>query len=87
MEPDFILFLEKKEAGQSLYYQIFIEPKGGHLLKEDGWKENYLNSLKEKAEINVLWKTKKYIIWGMPFYNEQLRKIEFENEFEKITND
>lgn len=87
MEPDFVLFLEKKEAGQSLYYQIFIEPKGDHLLKEDGWKEFFLKSLKEKVEINVLWKTKKFIIWGMPFYNEQLRKIEFENEFEKITND
>jgi len=47
----------------------------------------YIEQGKEKAEINVLWKTKKYIIWGMPFYNEQLRKIEFENEFEKITND
>jgi type III restriction enzyme len=87
MEPDFVLFLEKKEAGQSLYYQIFIEPKGDHLLKEDGWKEIFLKSLKEKVEINVLWKTKKFIVWGMPFYNEQLRKIEFENEFEKITND
>lgn len=87
MEPDFVLFLEKKETGQSLYYQIFIEPKGDHLLKEDAWKENFFKSLKEKVEINVLWKTKKFIIWGMPFYNEQLRKIEFEKEFEKITND
>jgi len=87
MEPDFVLFLEKKETGQSLYYQIIIEPKGAHLLKEDAWKEDFLKSLKEKAEISVLWKTKKFIIWGMPFYNEQLRKMEFENEFEKITND
>jgi type III restriction enzyme len=87
MEPDFVLFLEKKETGQSLYYQIIIEPKGAHLLKEDAWKENFFKSLKEKVEINVLWKTKKFIIWGMPFYNEQLRKIEFEKEFEKITND
>ena len=87
LEPDFVLFLEKKETGQSLYYQIFIEPKGAHLLKEDGWKEIFLKSLKEKVEINILWKTKKFIVWGMPFYNEKLRKIEFENEFEKITND
>lgn len=87
MEPDFVLFLEKKETGQSLYYQVFIEPKGDHLLKEDEWKENFLKSLKEKAEIKVLWKTKKFIVWGMPFYNEQLRKVEFENEFIKIIND
>jgi len=87
MEPDFVLFLEKKETGQSLYYQIFIEPKGDHLLKEDEWKENFLKSLKEKAEVKVLWKTKKFIVWGMPFYNEQLRKVEFENEFIRIIND
>ena len=87
MEPDFVLFLEKKETGQSLYYQVFIEPKGDHLLKEDEWKEQFLKSLKEKVKINVLWKTKKFIIWGMPFYNEQLRKVEFENEFIKIIND
>jgi type III restriction enzyme len=87
MEPDFVLFLYKKETGQSLYYQVFIEPKGDHLLKEDEWKENFLKSLKEKAEIKVLWKTKKFIVWGMPFYNEQLRKVEFENEFIKIIND
>ena len=87
LEPDFVLFLEKKETGQSLYYQVFIEPKGDHLLKEDEWKENFLKSLKEKAEIKVLWKTKKFIVWGMPFYNEQLRKVEFENEFIKIIND
>jgi len=87
MEPDFVLFLEKKETGQSLYYQIIIEPKGAHLLKEDAWKEIFFKSLKEKVEINVLWETKKFIIWGMPFYNEQLRKMEFEKEFEKIIND
>jgi len=87
LEPDFVLFLEKTETGQSLYYQVFIEPKGGHLLKEDEWKENFLKSLKEKVEIKVLWKTKKFIVWGMPFYNEQLRKVEFENEFIKIIND
>ncbi|MBU0701929.1 DEAD/DEAH box helicase family protein [bacterium] len=87
MEPDFVLFLEKKGIGQVLHYQIFIEPKGEHLLREDEWKENFLRTLKEKAEIQVLWKTKKFIVWGMPFYNEQLRKVEFENEFGKIIND
>lgn len=86
LEPDFVLFLEKKKTGQSLYYQVFIEPKGEPWLKEDEWKERFLKSLKEQAEIQVLWKTKKFIVWGMPFYNEQLRKVEFENEFEKIIN-
>lgn len=87
IEPDFVLFLEKKETGQSLHYQIFIEPKGDYLLKEDEWKERFLKSLKEKAEMQIFWKTKKYVIWGMPFYNEQVRKNEFEKEFEKIVCD
>ena len=84
MEPDFVLFLEKKGTGQSLHYQIFIEPKGGDRLKEDEWKERFLISLKEKTKLQILWKTKKYVIWGLPFYNEQYRKNEFEDEFGKI---
>lgn len=84
LEPDFVLFLEKRDAEQSLHYQVFIEPKGGHLLKQDEWKESFLKSLKDRAEINVLWKTKKYTVWGLPFYNEQFRQGEFEREFAGI---
>ncbi|MBU4320076.1 MAG: DEAD/DEAH box helicase family protein [Thermodesulfovibrionales bacterium] len=81
IEPDFVLFLKKKDSDLSLHYQIFIEPKGEHLLKYDEWKEKFLKSLKEQHRINVLWKSKKYTVWGMPFYNEALKKTEFENEF------
>jgi type III restriction enzyme len=81
IEPDFVLFLKKKDSDLSIHYQVFIEPKGEHLLKHDEWKEKFLKSLKEKHRIIVLWKSKKYIVWGMPFYNEALKKTEFENEF------
>jgi len=81
LEPDFVLFLKKSEPDESLYYQVFIEPKGEHLLKTDEWKENFLKALKKRHKITTLWKTKKYVIWGMPFYNEALRKTEFENDF------
>jgi len=84
IEPDFVLFLKKKEGDESLHYQIFIEPKGEHLLEHDAWKESFLKSLKKKHKINVLWKSKKYVIWGMPFYNESVRKTEFENAFSEI---
>lgn len=87
LEPDFVLFLVKDDPVESLQYQIFIEPKGGHLLKTDEWKEKFLKELKEKHILELLWKDRKYIIWGMPFYNEQLRKVEFENEFIKLIND
>ncbi len=81
IEPDFVLFLKKKDSDISLHYQVFIEPKGEHLLKYDEWKEKFLKSLKKKHQINVLWKSKKYTVWGMPFYNEALKKTEFEDEF------
>ena len=84
IEPDFVLFLIKSVSSESLHYQIFIEPKGGHLLKTDEWKENYLKSLKERHVLEQLWKSRKYVIWGMPFYNEALRKSEFENEFNQL---
>jgi len=84
IEPDFVLFLKKKESGIALHYQVFIEPKGSHLLLYDAWKETFLKSLKKRHKISVLWKTKKYTVWGMPFYNEAQRKKEFEDEFDSL---
>jgi len=84
VEPDFVLFLKKKEPGLSVHYQIFIEPKGSHLLQQDAWKQSFLLSLKKKNKIHILDKTKKYNIWGMTFYNETLTKSDFENAFKEI---
>jgi len=84
VEPDFVLFLKKKETGLSVHYQIFIEPKGSHLLQQDAWKQSFLLSLKKKNKIHILDKTKKYNIWGMPFYNETITKSDFENAFKEI---
>lgn len=83
-EPDFVLFLKKKESDITIHYQVFIEPKGGNRLIEDAWKETFLKSLKKRHKINVLWKTKKYTVWGMPFYNEAQRKKDFEDEFDLL---
>jgi len=84
IEPDFVLFLVQKDPKKAFHYQIFIEPKGGHLLKTDEWKENFLKVLKEEHKIEQLWEGKEYIIWGMPFYNEVERKAGFEEAFEKL---
>lgn len=81
-EPDFVLFLANEN--QSLYYQIFIEPKGGHLLKQDEWKEKFLISLKEEHQLEQLWKGRKYIVWGMPFFNSQVKMTEFESSFNEL---
>src|SRR5690606_9060877 len=65
IEPDFVLFLVKKNPKTSMHYQVFIEPKGSHLLKHDELKESFLKSLKAEHRIEQLWKDKEYVIWGM----------------------
>ncbi|MBQ7689669.1 MAG: hypothetical protein IJT30_00515 [Muribaculaceae bacterium] len=75
-EPDFLLYLRKKED-EHFVYQIFIEPKGAHLKGKDQWKEEFLKELQSKGmtiEIN----SDNYHITGVPFYNKG-----DENEFKK----
>jgi type III restriction enzyme len=83
-EPDFLLFLAKKEQDISIQYQVFIEPKGEHLIQTDRWKEDFLKELKEEHKIEVLWKNKDFNIWGMPFYNERIKKQEFDESFKTL---
>lgn len=85
IEPDFVLFLMKEDPKEALYYQIIIEPKGQHLFKQDEWKQKFLLSLKKEHLITQLWKGKKFIVWGMPFYNKDLER-EFEISFDSIIN-
>lgn len=85
IEPDFILFLKKASLfPEELHYQIFIEPKGPHLLLVDEWKEKFLMSLKEKHLIELLWKDKKYFVWGMPFFTDTLKDKLFVKEFNQL---
>lgn len=83
-EPDFVLFLISHDKNPDVHYQIFIEPKGNQLLKEDEWKEEFLLRLRKEYDINQLWKGKNYIIWGMPFYNKGNRSRKFEEEFSNV---
>ena len=50
-EPDFVLFLTEKTTGKSLNYQLFIEPKGQHLIKHDDWKEGLLKQIEDEHRI------------------------------------
>lgn len=80
IEPDFVLYLVNHNPGMSIYYQIFIEPKGDQFKDADGkfensregWKQKFLLALQQEHQIEMLWKDKEYIIWGMPFYNKNL---------------
>jgi type III restriction enzyme len=70
-EPDFVLFLRIK--GTSDKYdnlQLFIEPKGDGLLKQDKWKNDFLKQIKQTAEIHYCTSVDNYLVWGIPFFNE-----------------
>ena len=75
-EPDFVLFLQKGDGVEQ--YQIFIEPKGTHLLEHDAWKEKFLRELKDKAKVFV--DDDRYKIWGLPFYNRD-KLVDFDKAF------
>ncbi len=85
LEPDFILYLIGQEKSDTMHYQVFIEPKGGHLLKQDQWKEKFLMRLQADSVIEQLWKDRKYAIWGLPFFNSTQRMPEWESKFEELT--
>lgn len=81
-EPDFVLFLRVK--GTTDIYdnlQLFIEPKGDGLLKQDKWKNDFLKQIKSMADIRWCTQTDKFFVWGLPFFNEKAKK-EFEDAFD-----
>jgi type III restriction enzyme len=84
LEPDFVLYLIAKDKKLTMHYQVFIEPKGGHLLKQDEWKEKFLTQLQSKGVIEQLWKDQKYVVWGLPFFNDAERMPEFEKAFDEL---
>ena len=74
-EPDFVLSLREKN-GNTLTYQIFIEPKGKHLQQHDRWKADFLKQIKEKFASETLdfetrSGTQSYRLVGVPFYNNK----------------
>ncbi len=83
-EPDFVLFLTDKATGKTLSYQLFIEPKGQHLIPHDQWKEDFLQQIEEKHKITVEFPNADFQLVGLPFYNEQLRKQAFEEAFRRV---
>lgn len=82
-EPDFILFCKQKD-GEELTYQVFIEPKGGHLIANDKWKEEFLKEIREKKK-TIKIDTDKYLITGVPFYNNA-NENEFKETIESTLN-
>lgn len=81
LEPDFVLFCRRKNGKENVL-QIFIEPKGGHLLSKDKWKEEFLKQIRDKKEVVDIF-TDHYHITGVPFYNND-NENEFAKELESV---
>ena len=64
--PDFLLFIEDQE----FIYQLFIEPKGSHLKLQDKWKKDFMLSLTEREDIEVLYDGKNVRLIGFKFYSD-----------------
>lgn len=77
-QPDFVLFL-RKNNGEAITYQLFIEPKGEHIAEGDRWKEEFLNEICAEYPSRILTEDSNYRVIGVPsFYHE-----EYENEFKE----
>ena len=76
-----MLFLREKN-GESLSYQLFIEPKGEHLAEIDRWKEKFLQEIRAEFRSKILTENSKYRVIGVPsFYHER-----YENQFKDDLN-
>ena len=84
-EPDYVLFLHRNKADGYEQIQIFIEPKGTHLLEKDKWKEDFLLQLETNAvPITKFVDDNNYKIWGFHFFNTDNRNVEFSNDMARL---
>lgn len=77
-EPDFLLFIKKHGNQTFSASQVYVEPKGSHLLLQDQWKEEFLAEITMDAEVYDSYTFgNEYAIIGLPFFNEEQRLNEF----------
>lgn len=84
-EPDYLLFLHTQKNDSYEQLQVFIEPKGAHLIDKDHWKEDFLLQLESKAiPVTKFADDNKYKIWGFHFFNRDKHSVEFDNDMTKL---
>ena len=86
-EPDYLLFLRKKNTTGYVQYQIFVEPKGEQLIECDKWKEDFLKEIEKKGiPTKSFVDDNTYHVWGFPFFNKNKREKEYTAAFERLTH-
>lgn len=86
-EPDFVMFLTKKNGEVATTHQLFIEPKGEHLIGNDdsNMKSKFLAEIESLYEIHVKFENKDFKLVGLPFYNDVVNMPKFKEECERHT--
>ena len=80
-EPDYVLFLQKSRDVGYEQLQVFIEPKGTHLLSTDAWKESFLMQIRDRGHaVKLFADDNDYRIWGLHFFNREERITEFSED-------
>ena len=83
IEPDFVLFLREKGNKQAIVHQLFIEPKGAYLVKQDQWKEDFLREIAAEGKVEALFENEQYKVVGLPFFKHDENEA-FEEVFEQF---
>lgn len=84
-EPDYVLFLQQDKTDGFEQLQIFIEPKGTHLLEKDVGKEKFLLQMKDKAiPVTMFADDNDYKIWGFHFFNQENKMKEFDSDLSSM---
>ena len=84
-EPDYVLMLQKAKNDGLEQIQVFIEPKGTHLLEKDAWKEQFLLQMKDSAvPVTLFVDDNDYRIWGFHFFNQDTRMREIDVDFDDL---
>ena len=87
-EPDYVLFLQKNKEDGYEQLQIFIEPKGSHLVASDQWKEDFLLQMKDNAVAKTVFvDDNEYLIWGFHFFNTEMRSAEFSVDMQGLISE
>lgn len=85
LEPDYVLIMTKQNGNITDQYQIFIEPKGSHLIQKDSWKEKFLLEIESSGiPIKTLVDDNNYKIIGFPFFNKAERQAQFNEALERV---
>lgn len=83
-EPDFLLVLGREREGRREQIQVFFEPKGEQLMKEDEWKEDFLEQIGTETVRYVREDGVVLRAVGIPFYNRKKRGLEFREGMERL---